>query len=100
MGRDSQRHLRHSFHFLLRSRRAFLSSLVSLAGALADNAFAEMSSKYRSGRVPEGPGVSPAAMDTWRSGVSRPESVIATSVEVCSSVGARGDSSWKGSELR
>jgi hypothetical protein len=43
---------------------AFLSSLVSSAGALADNSSAEMSSKYRSGRVPEGPGVSPAAMKT------------------------------------
>jgi hypothetical protein len=41
---------------------AFLSSLVSSAGALADNSSAEMSSKYLSGRVSEGPGVSPAAM--------------------------------------
>jgi hypothetical protein len=57
---------------------------------LADNSSAKMSSKYRSGRVPEGPGVSPAAMKTWRSVVPRPESVVATSVGVCSSVGARG----------
>jgi hypothetical protein len=56
---------------------------------LADSSSAEMSSKYRTGRVPEGPGVSPAAMKTWRSGVPRPESVVATSVEVRSSIGAR-----------
>jgi hypothetical protein len=45
--------------------------IVSLAAALADNSSAEISSKYRSGRVPEGPGVSLAAMKTWRSGVPR-----------------------------
>jgi hypothetical protein len=66
----------------LRSRQAFLSSLVSSAGALADNSSVEMSSKYQSGRVPEGPGVSLAAMKTWRSGVPRLESVVATSVGV------------------
>jgi hypothetical protein len=70
----------------------------SSAGALADNSSTEISSKYWSGRVPEGPGVSPAAMKTWRSGV--PESVVATSVGVCSSVGAKGVPSWKGSESR
>jgi hypothetical protein len=37
---------------LLRSRREFSSSLASSAGALADNSSAEISSKYRSGRVP------------------------------------------------
>jgi hypothetical protein len=89
--------MRLSFRFLLRSRRAFLSSLVSSAGALADNSSAEMSSKYQSGRVPESPGVSPAAMKTWQSGVSRPKLVVATSVEICSSVGARSVPSWKGS---
>jgi hypothetical protein len=50
------------------------------------------------GCVSEGPGVSPAAMKTWRSGVPRPESVVTTSVGVCSSVGARGVPSWNGSE--
>jgi hypothetical protein len=45
-----------------------------------------MSSRYRSGRGP----ASPATMKTWRSGVQRPESVVATSVEVCSSFGASG----------
>jgi hypothetical protein len=67
---------------------------------LAENSSGEMSSKYRSGRVLEGPGVSPAAMKTWRPGVPRPESVVATSVGVCSSIGARGVPSWKGSESR
>jgi hypothetical protein len=100
MGRLSRRHLRRSFRFLLRSRRAFLSSLVSSAGALADNSSAEMSSKYQSGRAPEGPGILPAAMKTWRSGVLRPESVVATSVGVFSFAGASGVPSWKGSESR
>jgi hypothetical protein len=50
--------------FLLRSRRVFLSLLVSSTGALADNSSAEMSLKYRSGRVPEGSGISPTAMKT------------------------------------
>jgi hypothetical protein len=59
-----------------------------------------ISSRYRSGRVPEGPGVSPAAMKTWRTGVPRLESEVSTSVGVCSSVGASGVPSWKGSELR
>jgi hypothetical protein len=71
-----------------------------IAGALADNSSAEMLSKYRSGRVPEGPGVSPTAMKTWRSGVPISESVVASSVDVCSSVRARGVPSWKGSESR
>jgi hypothetical protein len=74
--------------------------LVSSAGALVDNSSAEISLKYRSGRVLEGPGVSPAAMKIWRSGVPRPESLVATFVGVCSSVGARGVPSWKGSESR
>jgi hypothetical protein len=100
MGMVSRRRLRCSFRFLLRSRRAFLSSLVSSVGALADNSSAEISSKYRSGRVPEGLGVSPAAMKTWRSGVPRPESVVPTSVGVCASVGASGVPSWKGTESR
>jgi hypothetical protein len=52
--------------------RVFLSSVVSSAGALADNSSYKMSSRYRSGRVPEGPGVSPTTMKTWRSGVPRP----------------------------
>jgi hypothetical protein len=66
---------------------------------LADSSSSEMSSRYRSGRVPEGPDVSPATMKTWRSGVPRSESVVANSVDVCSSVGANGVPSWKGSEL-
>jgi hypothetical protein len=78
----------------------FLSSLVSSAGALADSSSFEMSSKYRSGRVLEGPGVSPVAMKTWPSGVPRSESVVATSVDVFSYFGARGIPSWKGSKSR
>jgi hypothetical protein len=35
-----------------------------IVGALADSSSAEMSSKYRLGRVPEGSSVSPAAMKT------------------------------------
>jgi hypothetical protein len=42
----------------------FLSSLVSSAGALADNSSAEMSSRKRSGCVPEGPSVSLVVMKT------------------------------------
>jgi hypothetical protein len=71
-----------------------------IRGCMGDNSSAKISSKYRSGRVPKGPGISPAAMKTWRSGVPRPESVVATFVGVCSSVGARGVPSWKGSESR
>jgi hypothetical protein len=90
MGRDSRRRLCHLFRFLLCSRRAFLLLLVSLAGAFANNSSAEMWSKYRSSRVPKGPGVSSAAVKTWRSRVPRPELVFSTSTEVCSPVGARG----------
>jgi hypothetical protein len=100
MGRVSRRRLRRSFHFLLWSRRAFLSSVVSSVGALADNSSSEMSSRYQSGRVPEGPGVSLAAMKTWWSGVLRLESIVATAVDVCSSVGDISVSSWKGSQSR
>jgi hypothetical protein len=57
---------------------------------LADNSSSEMLSRYRSGRVPEGPVVSPTTMKTWQSGVPRLESVVATSFGVCSSVGASG----------
>jgi hypothetical protein len=39
MGKVSRRRRRRSFRFLLRSRRAFLLSSVSSAGALADNEF-------------------------------------------------------------
>jgi hypothetical protein len=55
---------RRSFRFLLRSRRASLLAPVSSAGASAESSSAEMSSRYRSSAVPEGPGVSPAAMKT------------------------------------
>jgi hypothetical protein len=41
-----------------------------------------MSSRYLSVAIPDGPGVSPAAMKTWRSGVPRLDSVFATSVGV------------------
>jgi hypothetical protein len=43
-----------------------------------------MSSRYLSCAVPEGPGVSPAAMKTWRSGLPRLESELARSVGVYS----------------
>jgi hypothetical protein len=100
MGRDSWRCWRRSFRLLLRSRQAFLLASVSSAGALADNSSAEVSSRYRSGCVPEGPGVSLVVMKTWRSGELRLESLVATSVGVCSSAGASGVPSWKGSESR
>jgi hypothetical protein len=48
--------------------------------------------------VPEGPGVSPAAMKTWRSGVPRLDSELATSVGVYESARASGVPSWNGSE--
>jgi hypothetical protein len=67
---------------------------------LADNSSSEMSSRYRSGRVPDGSGVTTPTMKTWRLGVLRPELVFATSADVCSSVGAKGDPSWKRSGLR
>jgi hypothetical protein len=73
---------------------------VSSAGALTDSSSAEMSSRYRSLAVPEGPSVSPAAMKTWRSGLSRLESELTTSVGVYSSARASGVPSWKGSESR
>jgi hypothetical protein len=73
---------------------------VSSAGALADNSSAEISSRYRSGTVPEGPGVSLVVMKTCRSGEPRLESLVSTSVGVCSPAGASGVLSWKGSELR
>jgi hypothetical protein len=86
--------------FLLRSRRASLLASVSSAGASADSSSAEISSRYRSSAIPEGPGVSPAAMKTWRSGLPRPESELATSVGMYSSARASGVPSWKGSESR
>jgi hypothetical protein len=64
MGRPSRRRRRHSLRFMLRSRRAFLSSLVSSAGALADNSSAEISSRKRSGCVPEGLDISLVVMKT------------------------------------
>jgi hypothetical protein len=73
---------------------------VSSASALADSSSAEMSSRYRSLAVPEGLGVSSAAMKTWRSGLPRLESELATSVGVYSSARANGVPSWKGSESR
>jgi hypothetical protein len=96
MGRLSRRRRRRSFRFLLRSRRAALFSSVSSAGALADSLSAEMSSRYLSGHVPEGPYVSPAAMKTRRSGLPRLESELATSVGVCSSTGASSVPSLEG----
>jgi hypothetical protein len=100
MGRDSWRRRRRLFRFMLRSRRASLLASVSSAGALADNSNAEISSRYQSGSVPEGPGISLVVMKTCRSGEPRLESLVATSVGVCSSAGASGVPSWKGSESR
>jgi hypothetical protein len=100
MGRVSRRRRHRSFRFLLRSRRAVLLSSVSSAGALADSSSAEISLRYRSGHIPEGLGVSPATMKTWRLGLPRLESEVATFVGVCSSAGASGVPSWKGSESR
>jgi hypothetical protein len=96
MGRDSRRRQHRSFRFLLRSHRASLLAVVSLADSLS----AEMSSRYWSGTVPEGPGVSLVVMKTCRSGEPRLESLVATSVGVCSPAGASGVPSWKGSESR
>jgi hypothetical protein len=50
--------------FLLLSRQAFLSSLVLSADALADNSSAEISSRKRSGCVPECPDVSLVVIKT------------------------------------
>jgi hypothetical protein len=79
--------------------RASLLAAVSSAGALADSSSAKMSSRYWSGTVPEGPGVSLVVMKTCRSGEPRLESLVATSVGVCSPAGASGVPSWKGSEF-
>jgi hypothetical protein len=49
---------------------------------------------------PDGLGVSPAAMKTWRSGLSRLDSELATSVGVYESARASGVPSWNGSESR
>jgi hypothetical protein len=84
IGRASRRCRYRSFHFMLRSRQVFLSSVVSFGGALTVNSSSEMSSRYRSGCSSEVL-ASPAAMKTSRSGVQRMESVIAISVGVCSS---------------
>jgi hypothetical protein len=73
---------------------------VSSAGALTDNSSAEMSSRYWSGTVPEGLGVSLVVMKTCRSGEPMLESLVATSVGVCSPAGTSGVPSWKGSESR
>jgi hypothetical protein len=90
MGRLSHRRRRRSFRFLLRSRRASLLASVSSMGASLVSSSTEMSSRYRSLAVPEGPGVSPTAMKTWRSGLPRLESELATSVGVYSSARASG----------
>jgi hypothetical protein len=100
MGRLSRRRRRRSFRLLLRSRRASRLASVSSAGASAGSSSAEMSSRYLSCVVPEVPGVSPAAMKTWRSGLPRLESELATSVGVYSSARASGVPSWNGSESR
>jgi hypothetical protein len=75
-----------------------LSSSVSFARASAESSSEEMSSRYLSWAVPEGPGVSPAAMKTWRSGVPRLDSEGATLVGVFESARASGVPSWNGSE--
>jgi hypothetical protein len=99
MGRLSRRHRRRSLRLLLRSRRASLLASVSSTGASADSSSAEMSSRYRS-CAPEVPGVSPAAMKTWRSRLPRLESELASSVGEYSSVRVSGVPSWNGSESR
>jgi hypothetical protein len=100
MGRDSRRRQCLLFRFLLRSRRASLLASVSSAGALADNSSAEISSRYWSGTVPKGLGVSLVVLKTCRSGEPRLETLVATSVEVCSPAGASDVPSWKASESR
>jgi hypothetical protein len=70
-----------------------------ICGSVVANSSSEMSSWYQSGQVSKGP-VSLAAMKTWRSGVLRSESVVATAIDVCSLVGASGVPSRKGSDLR
>jgi hypothetical protein len=100
MGRDSRRRQRCSFRFLLRSRRASLLAPVSSVGALVDNSSVEISSRYQSGTVFEGIGISLVVMKTFRSGEPRLESLISTSVGMCSSVGGSGVPSWNGSESR
>jgi hypothetical protein len=55
-------------------------------------------SRYLSVAVPDGLGVSPAAMKTSRSGVPRLDSVLATSVGVFESARASGVPSWNESE--
>jgi hypothetical protein len=77
--RDSWSRLHRSARFLLRSRWAFLASVLSSAGALADSSSAEMSSRYQSGRAYEVP-ASSVAMNTSRSGVRSPKLVLTTSV--------------------
>jgi hypothetical protein len=100
MGREWRRRRRRSLRFLLCSRRASLLAGVSSAGTLADNSSAEMSSRYWSGTVPKGPGISLVVMKTCRSGEPRLESLVATSVGVCSPAGASVVPSWNGSESR
>jgi hypothetical protein len=80
---------------------AFTSG-VSVGGGsvLADNSSAEMSSRYWSWTVPEGPGVSLVVMKACRSGEPMLESLVASSVGVCSPTGASGVPSLKGSESR
>jgi hypothetical protein len=71
-----------------------------IGGALADNSSSEMPSRYRSDQFSEVP-ESPVAMKTSRSGVQSRESVVATSVGVCSSsFGASGVPSCNGSVSR
>jgi hypothetical protein len=81
---------RRSLRFLIRSHRATLLAAVSSAGASADSSSAELSSRYLSGAVPGVPGLSPAAMKTWRSGLPRLDSELATSVGVYESARASG----------
>jgi hypothetical protein len=100
MERESRRRRRRSLRFLLHSRWASLLAGVSSAGALVDNSSAEMSSRYWTGTVPEGFGVSLVVMKTCRSGEPRLESLVATSVGVCSPAGASGVPSQNGSESR
>jgi hypothetical protein len=80
-----------------------LTSSVSVCGGLVCWSISRElvggeSSRYLSWAVPEGPGVSPAAMKTWRSRVPRLDSETTTSVGVFESARASGVPSWNGSK--
>jgi hypothetical protein len=97
MGRASRCHRHRSAHFWLRMRQAFLASVVSFTGVSAGTPSSEISSRYRSTWFSDVLASVVATNTSW-SGVRRPESVVATSVDGYSStMGVRGVPSWKGS---